>query len=120
MSICDKNILLLIISSILLFIFFSDNNHNDSETDEETVEKLDNVDEIIKIDKNMCSQDCCNHTQWQVPHMEKKDDKYKDYVGSNFSCNNGEGSGCLCMSKTDLDYLANHGNNTMCKQLINN
>ncbi len=81
-----------------------------------------NPDQIRKLDKNICSKQCCNHSQWPVPHDAKSGpipkDKLKNYIGTNMSCNFGEGSGCLCVTKDDFNYLANRGGNTgsnMCK-----
>ena len=81
--------------------------------EDEMIEKMTSLinakkNEIKKLDRNKCSRDCCLHTQWPAPHMpEKKSDKY---VGSNFMCN-GNGGGCLCVSKDDKDYLAKRGLN---------
>lgn len=81
-----------------------------------------NSGEIKKLDRNICSKQCCNHSQWPVPHDAKSGpipkDKLKDYIGTNMSCNFGEGSGCLCVTKDDFNYLANRGGNSgnnMCK-----
>jgi hypothetical protein len=81
-----------------------------------------NSEEIKKLDKNICSKQCCNHSQWPVPHDAKSGpipkDKLKNYIGTNMSCNFGEGSGCLCVTKDDFNYLANRGGNSgsnMCK-----
>jgi hypothetical protein len=78
--------------------------------------------EIRKLDKNMCSTQCCNHSQWPVPHDAKTGpipkDKLNNYIGTNFSCNFGNGSGCLCVTKDDFNYLADRGGNSgsnMCK-----
>ena len=66
---------------------------------------------MVKIDKNLCSRDCCKHVQWPVAHDKKSIDT-KDYIGSNMSCNFGSGSGCVCVTKNDFDYLSTRGNNT--------
>ena len=75
-----------------------------------------NSTEIRKLDQNMCSKQCCNHSQWPVPHDAKSGpiskDKLKNYIGTNLSCNYGEGSGCLCVTKDDFNYLANRGGNS--------
>jgi hypothetical protein len=67
-----------------------------------------------KIDQNICSKQCCKFTQWPVQFNTKDpnidEEQFKDYIPSNFSCNFGpSGSGCLCIKKSDYDYLANHG-----------
>ena len=106
-----------ILGAILFFVFilpmidYYNNNYSNS-----IKESLSNTMEIRKLDKNICSKQCCKHTQWPVPHdLHKKDipeEEMKNYVGTNFSCNFGSGSGCLCVSKDDFNYLANRGNNT--------
>ncbi len=87
-------------------------------------EKFDNKSDkaITKLDKNFCSPQCCKHVQWPVPHDAKTGPIPKDqldkYIGTNFSCNFGNSSGCLCIDKDDFNYLANRGGNSgsqMCK-----
>lgn len=92
-------------------------NQEEDEMKKQVVEKMTSLlkakkDNILKLDRRKCSRDCCLHTQWPAPHMpEKKSDKY---IGSNFMCN-GNGGGCLCVSKEDTDYLAERGyNNRPC------
>jgi len=58
----------------------------------------------LKIDKNMCSRDCCKWSQYKPPFMKHKKNKY---IGSNFMCNNGNGQGCVCFDKKDFNKLAN-------------
>tara|TARA_B100000524_G_scaffold333128_1_gene220768 strand:+ start:1708 stop:2130 length:423 start_codon:yes stop_codon:yes gene_type:complete len=64
---------------------------------------------ILKLDKNKCSRDCCLHTQWPAPHMPHK--KSGKYVGTNFMCNGGTGGGCLCVTEEDREFLAKRGHN---------
>lgn len=59
-----------------------------------------------KIDTLKCSRDCCNHTQWPVPHMKKNKN-----LSTNLMCNHGDGGGCVCMDKDNFDYLSSRGNN---------
>jgi len=72
---------------------------------------------IVKIDTNKCSKDCCGLSQWPVPNDMLSGnipaEELGNYIPSNFSCNRGDniGSGCVCMTKNDLNYLTNHGNN---------
>lgn len=93
-----------IIILVLIIIIFIFNNYNIN-----IQEKLNNVEnnDIKKIDQNICSKSCCNYNQYGK--NDKKDNKY---VSSNFFCNYGQGSGCLCVSKDDLNYLSSRGNNT--------
>lgn len=68
-------------------------------------ENMSNVEQgLRKLDTNMCSKDCCNHTQWPVPHSKKSETKY---IGSNLTCS----SGCLCVEKQDLEQLTRRGAN---------
>jgi hypothetical protein len=71
---------------------------------------------IRKLDQNICSKQCCKHTQWPIPFNtnDPNIDKnlFKDYIGTNLSCNNGPtGGGCLCVNKKDYEYLSSHGQN---------
>ena len=80
-----------------------------------------------KMDMQKCSVNCCGLNQWTPlndPNYGKISqdlnndygqwiyDNYSHYVGSNFSCNNGDkGNGCICLSKNILNYMSNHGGN---------
>jgi hypothetical protein len=66
------------------------------------------------IDSNKCSPECCKQTQWPVPH-DNGPKASAEYIGSNLTCTHGAGSGCLCVSKDDFNYLASRGNNTSSK-----
>ena len=119
----DNNILVLVIlGAIIFFVFIMPmlDNKNSDETNK-LKEHLNNIEPITKLDKNMCSRQCCKFSQWPVPSDLNEttipEDKLKDFIGSNMSCNFGNGSGCLCVSKDDFNYLSNRGGNsgtTMC------
>jgi len=80
-----------------------------------------------KMDKQHCSVNCCGLNQWTplmdpnygLTTQELNNDYAQwvqniptDFVGSNFSCNNGNnGNGCVCLSKNILNNLTNHGGN---------
>lgn len=72
---------------------------------------------VVRIDTNKCSKDCCGLSQWPVPNDMLSGsipaDELKNYIPSNFSCNRGNnvGSGCVCMTKSDSNYLTHRGNN---------
>jgi hypothetical protein len=70
---------------------------------------------IRKLDQNVCSIDCCKHTQWLPKELNEAKNKNLDmnYVGSNLTCNNGTGGGCICMKKEDIDMLQNKSGNSM-------
>lgn len=61
-----------------------------------------------KIDTLKCSKSCCNHTQWPVPHI-----KANKNLATNMMCNRGNGSGCVCMEKSNFDNLSTRGGNTL-------
>jgi hypothetical protein len=116
----DNKILGLIILGIIIFFTFIlpiiDNKNK--QCIDEINEKLTNITNITntpKLDTNICSKQCCNHTQWPVPDdvktKEISDKDMEKYIGTNLSCNFGSGSGCLCVTKDDFKYLANRGSN---------
>jgi hypothetical protein len=73
-----------------------------------------NNDGILKVDKLKCSPSCCKFNQWPLPIDLQM--PQSDYIGSNFSCNNGQTSGgCVCIDSKDTSTLGNHAGN-----LINN
>ena len=122
----NSNLILAIVllGSILFYLFVLPSLQCKQEKDLNKVkEKFVNSSNVIrKLDQNMCSKQCCNHSQWPVPHDAKSGpipkDKLKNYIGTNLTCNYGNGSGCLCVTKDDFNYLANRGGNSgnnMCK-----
>lgn len=109
----NQILLLVILVAVIFFVFIlpmiDDKNSRDARV---LKEKFGEVSEIRKFDQNICSQQCCNQSQWPVEHMPKIEEEMSKYVGSNFSCNFGSGSGCLCVTKDDFNYLANRGKNS--------
>lgn len=105
---------IVILGTVVFFVFILPliDLKNKQELDK-LKEGLTNVNDIPKLDLNRCSKQCCGQSNWPVPHMVK-DEEMKNYVGSNFSCNLGSGSGCLCVSKDDVNYLSKRGNNQSC------
>jgi len=81
--------------------------------------KNDNLDDgengNMGLSTNLCSPACCSE-QWPTPHKLPHDkficgnkDKYQP---SNYFCNNSyQSSGCLCLKKSQAEFLANRGNN---------
>ena len=115
----NNNVLLLVIlGAIIFFVFIMPMLDRANASEESKLkEYLNNTNApTVKLDQNMCSKQCCNHSQWPVPHDAKSGpiskDKLKNYIGTNLSCNYGEGSGCLCVTKDDFNYLANRGGNS--------
>ena len=109
----NKNVVIYaIIIAVIFFVFILPRLEKKFAQEQNQIrEKMESLKggNILKLDRNKCSRDCCLHTQWPAPHMpEKKSDKY---VGTNFMCNGGSGGGCLCVSKDDREYLAKRAHN---------
>ena len=73
---------------------------------------------LTKLDNLKCSHQCCKHTQWPVPFDPVSEDskiltdaQVDKVIGNNFSCNVGDGSGCLCVEQKDFDVLSNRSGN---------
>jgi hypothetical protein len=129
MNIDNKVLLYVIIGAYVFFTFIMpnvDKKHKDIPT--RIKERLDNIsmDRALqpsdKLDLNMCSKQCCKFTQWPVPGDAMggpiPKEKLDKFIGSNYSCNSGSGSGCLCVSKESLEPLINRGGNSgssLCK-----
>ena len=118
----NKTLVLIIFGTAIFFLFILPmiDAQYTKETDK-LKEGLANLPDIVKIDQNLCSKQCCNFSQWPVPGdlVEKTipEKELANYVGSNMSCNFGKNSGCVCVSKSDFNYLSNRGsnsNNSMC------
>ena len=52
-----------------------------------------------------------NTKEYNELKQQMSQDELKNYVPSNFGCTSGNYSGCVCLNKTDTEYLNNHGNN---------
>jgi len=107
----DKNKFIVLLC-VGIFFFFIVMPYLDNQNSKE---QNDNFSNLRKIDKNICSRHCCKYTQWPVsfnttdPENDSK--LFKDYIGTNLSCNGGpDGGGCVCVNKEDYEYLSNHGN----------
>jgi hypothetical protein len=117
MDIDNKVLLYVIIGAYIFFTYIMPNLQCNNNISTKVKERLENV--IItkkdKLDLNMCSKQCCKFTQWSLPQDLMKgpipDDQLKDFIGSNYSCNFGEGSGCLCVTKDNLKNITNRGGN---------
>lgn len=114
----DKLIIAIIIFVIIYIIYnLFYYNINENLENISKYEKVCDDDNIIKIDKNICSRKCCGLTQYQSEFLKDIDDnseERKKYVGSNMSCNFGDSSGCLCIPKDNYDYLTNRGIGLSC------
>ena len=112
----NHTLVLIILGIIIFFVFILPiiDNKNKQSIDK-IKESLSNTSEQLKLDKNMCSKQCCKHVQWPVPHdattKEISDKDMEKYIGTNLTCNLGSGSGCLCVTKDDFNYLSNRGSN---------
>jgi len=98
----DNKVMLYVVIGVIIFFVvvmpFLDNL--------EKLENLENTNNENVLDNKECSQSCCKFNQWLPPELQNNDPKYKDYIGSNMSCNNGSGGGCVCMKQSDLDTLS--------------
>ena len=116
----DNEMLGLIIIGIIIFftvilpIIDNKNKQSIDKINEQLTNQTNQVNRP-KLETNMCSKQCCNHTQWPVPDDVKikdmSDEEMGKYVPTNLSCNFGSGSGCLCVTKDDFKYLSNRGSN---------
>lgn len=71
---------------------------------------------ITKLDKNICSKQCCKFDVWPAPFNTVNPNidpaVLDNFIGTNLNCNYGpDGGGCLCVTKNDFNYIANHGQN---------
>lgn len=125
MSDCNKVLVFVILGVIIYFFIIQPTFDNMCKNDiVKMKEKLANLDDLnkfdvnntMKIDNNVCSKQCCKHVQWPVPNELKTNDMSatdaNNYISSNFFCNNGKGSGCLCVTKENLNTLVTRGSNT--------
>ena len=67
-----------------------------------------------KIDKRMCSRQCCKYDDAYlpkelIPKGPLTKEQLKQYVRSSYTCTGGNGSGCPCIKKEQMDYYANRG-----------
>jgi hypothetical protein len=110
----NQMLALVILALVVFFVFILPiiDNRNKQAVDE-IKEKLENTSNK-NIYENRCSKQCCKFTQWPLPSELKSKELPDDanYIGNNMSCNFGSGSGCLCVTKDDFNYLANRGSNS--------
>ena len=117
MNLSNNTILLVLtcicfIFFILILPYFDNLNNSDSRKLKEDFQNLN----FPRLDQNICSKQCCKFTQWELPFNtvdpKIKIDDLKDYIGTNLSCNGStSGGGCLCVKKSEYDYLSNRGQN---------
>lgn len=75
-----------------------------------------NLKGCYKLDQNMCSVDCCGK-QWPVSFDMKKDPRIKEgelgskYLPTNMSCTGKMGTGCICASNQQYQFLTDRGTN---------
>lgn len=130
----DCNCKVLLYTGICAIIFFlvilpmlDDNDNKEKTKMKEHMKQVSNMlnpysdfnnpekNEINKFDEKMCSTSCCKHTQWLPTDMNMEKDKNitDNYIGSNLSCNNGTGGGCVCLKKDDIQMLQNKAGNSI-------
>jgi hypothetical protein len=121
MSLNDNNKVLIfsMLGAVVFFIFIMP--MLDKKRDNMTKNIIENIENssfnfIKGIDNNMCSKQCCKHTQWPVPHdiktKDMSDEDAAKMIGSNMTCNYGKGSGCVCFTKDNFNYLADRAGNS--------
>jgi hypothetical protein len=110
----DNNMYLYIIIVVIVFFVFV-LPMIDKQNKKEMFEIYESFSDIVKVDANKCSKQCCKFTQWPVPFntSDPKVDnsEFDKYIPSNLNCNNGSGGGCVCITKDDYQYLSDKGNN---------
>jgi hypothetical protein len=122
----ENNRLLLIVFGVCIIFFFIIMplvNQNLIDEQNELYEQFDDIiyqtiktnenNNINKFDTKICSKQCCKYETWPVPFNTLNpnvDPKILDtFVGTNITCSNGETTGCVCATKSDVQYLSNHG-----------
>uniref|UniRef100_A0A6C0H845 Uncharacterized protein n=1 Tax=viral metagenome TaxID=1070528 RepID=A0A6C0H845_9ZZZZ len=106
------NIFIIIILIILLFycvgLPYLNSCYNKTINNLEGLDNINNIYyELNKIDLNKCSKDCCNFTEWPIPHIQKVNNS----IPTNYSCNLGNGSGCVCINELNINNLTHRGYN---------
>ena len=104
----NQILILSILIGLVFFLFILPNIENYNNTDNIRIKEKFN--DIVKIDELPCSSSCCKYTTWPVPFNTVNPSITKDeldkYIGSNLTCGTGK---CVCLTKDNFDYLANHG-----------
>lgn len=75
----------------------------------------DGANEELTIVNNMCSKSCCS-PQWPTPFTQDTNEfviaNRDKFVPSSYFCNDSYNSaGCICLTKTQNQFLLNRGNN---------
>jgi len=80
--------------------------------DDELIEKYTNLNDFHKIDTNICSANCCG-SQYPISFDVEDDPRLKSgkYVPTGMTCTGHHGTGCVCVTKEQKDYLTKRGNN---------
>ena len=112
----NSTLIFIILGAVIFFVFVMpiiDRKH--TKATQKLKENLENSKQQT-IDTNICSKQCCKFTQWSLPiELQEKGNMTKEeldkYIGSNFSCNNGQGNGCVCFTKDDYKQLSDRGSN---------
>jgi hypothetical protein len=99
-----------LIFGIIFFVFYLPIIDNENFIDQQKLNKNLEKNNENKIDKNICSSQCCKFTQWPIPFNTSDPNNtidFSKYIGSNFSCN----GGCVCYTKENNNYLTSRGLN---------
>jgi len=65
---------------------------------------INSVGKQYKVDEAMCRQECCAE-QWPASGKKSK------YAATNLTCTGNNGTGCVCLSKEQVNFLASRGGN---------
>ena len=122
---CNQTLLYIIIGTIIFFFIilpminkcsYTENLTNIIEDrmtayPDKTVPFMTNTkgDIPLRMDLNKCSKLCCKQTQWLPDNMKINNPDTDKFIGTNYSCNNGDGSGCVCTTQDDFNIIANRG-----------
>ena len=111
----SQSIICIVVVVAVFFLIILPQLEKMRKTEEDKVrEKFNNnLPPSLKVDTAMCSANCCG-SQYPVSFDVKEDDRLVDgkvYVPTNFTCTGHHGTGCLCISKEQRDYLAERGDN---------
>lgn len=69
------------------------------------------INEPLTFRNNPCSLSCCSY-QYLPFELDRTELNYADYVPTNIYCSNQYGSsGCMCMTKEQLEDLSSRGGN---------
>lgn len=104
---------ILILLLVLILTNSTSGNTCSAESFDDSKSTNNKINDMNKVDLLKCSHSCCLSNGYPYPFNVTDpnipDEELKNYIPSNFSCNWGSSGGCVCFTKDNYDYLANHG-----------